>query len=419
MVSEQGYFFVELRSSENTTLKILEGSVLQHKTWHFVGSSYNYVSGEFTIWVNGSIDNRTIVDTPVELATQESAFMGATSNSQFKGRISCLQLYDRVLSVLEIEDAKQLCSTTGRSNRNQTVYVGEAVELKCDALSNKTVQWSKDGAVLQSKTTGYGTSLLIGSVQYSDEGMYTCEVINKAGAIDASYNVAMRVKDSSSLCSEFKGHYTSSGKWLPWSVLPPLTESRTFYEEKWFRADQGIAMTTSCISEETCGVRAPGWLNGQHPSSETEIVIRQACFKFLNNCCYHSMPVQIKKCSEFFVYKLRKVHPMIAGRYCYTESNRDFFEEDAILTSHKADWLLTGHVMASERSVDNSLQCMQHCANSANGHCRSFNYNRVTGECQLNNATGHAQKSADRLKTKIGYSHYYEADRPRNIMVFP
>ena len=113
MVSEQGYFFVELRSSENTTLKILEGSVLQHKTWHFVGSSYNYVSGEFTIWLNGSVDNRTIVDTPVELATQESAFMGATSNSQFKGRISCLQLYDRVLSVLEIEDAKQLCSTTG------------------------------------------------------------------------------------------------------------------------------------------------------------------------------------------------------------------------------------------------------------------------------------------------------------------
>ena len=67
----------------------------------------------------------------------------------------------------------------GRSNRNQTVYVGEAIKLKCDALSNKTVQWSKDGAVLQSKTTGCGTSLLIGFVKYSEEGMYTCEVINK------------------------------------------------------------------------------------------------------------------------------------------------------------------------------------------------------------------------------------------------
>ena len=101
-----------------------------------------------------------------------------------------------------------------------------------------------------------------------------------------------------------------------------LNGSRTLYEGKWFRADKGTAMTSSCVSEETCGVRAPGWLNGQHPSSDTGIVIRQACFKFLNNCCYHSMPVQIKKCSEFFVYKLRKVHPMIAGRYCYTESNR-------------------------------------------------------------------------------------------------
>ena len=113
MVSEQGYFFVELRTSENTTLKSLVGSVVQEKTWHFVGSSYNYVNGEFTIWLDGSVDNRAVVDTPVELATQESAFMGAASNSHFKRRISCLQLYDRVLSEFEIQDAKQLCSATG------------------------------------------------------------------------------------------------------------------------------------------------------------------------------------------------------------------------------------------------------------------------------------------------------------------
>ena len=100
----------------------------------------------------------------------------------------------------------------GRSNRNQTVYVGEVVELKCDALSNKTVQWSKDGAVLQSKTTGYGTSLLIGSVQYSDEGMYTCVVINKAGAIDASYNVAMRVKGQYVHTKQFSSYLHSSKK---------------------------------------------------------------------------------------------------------------------------------------------------------------------------------------------------------------
>ena len=88
--------------------------------------------------------------------------------------------------------------------------MGEAVELKCDALSNKTVQWSKDGVVLQSKTTGYGTSLLIGSVKYSDEGMYTCEVINKAGAIDASYNEAVRVNGQYVHTEQFSPYLHSS-----------------------------------------------------------------------------------------------------------------------------------------------------------------------------------------------------------------
>ena len=109
---------------------------------------------------------------------------------------------------------------------------------------------------------------------------------------------------------------------MPWNVLPTLNHSRTFYEGKWFRADEGTAMTSSCISEETCGVKAPSSLNGQHSSRETGIVRRQTCFKFLKNCCYHSLPVQIKKCSKFFVYKLREVHPMIPGQYCFTSSNR-------------------------------------------------------------------------------------------------
>ena len=83
---------------------------------------------------------------------------------------------------------------TGRSNSNQTVYLGEAVEMRCDALERKTVRWRKDGAVLQVKTTGYDTSLLISTVQQSDEEIYTCDIINSTGEIQASYNVTLRVK---------------------------------------------------------------------------------------------------------------------------------------------------------------------------------------------------------------------------------
>lgn len=82
----------------------------------------------------------------------------------------------------------------GRSSSNQTVYLGEIVELKCDALEDKTVRWSKEGAILQTKTAGYGTSLLINSIQQGDAGVYTCEVINSTGLIQASYIVTLMVE---------------------------------------------------------------------------------------------------------------------------------------------------------------------------------------------------------------------------------
>ena len=66
--------------------------------------------------------------------------------------------------------------------------------MRCDALEDKTVRWRKDDAVLQTKTAGYGTSLRISIVQQSDEGIYTCDIINSAGAIQASYNITLRVQ---------------------------------------------------------------------------------------------------------------------------------------------------------------------------------------------------------------------------------
>ena len=67
--------------------------------------------------------------------------------------------------------------------------------MRCDALEGKTVRWMKDGAVLQVKTAGNAdTSLLISTAQQSDEGVYTCDIINSTGEIQASYNITLRVK---------------------------------------------------------------------------------------------------------------------------------------------------------------------------------------------------------------------------------
>ena len=74
-------------------------------------------------------------------------------------------------------------------------------------------------------------------------------------------------------------------------------------------------------------------------------------------------------------------------------------------TSSKANHTLTGHVISSEKSVENSLQCMKYCANLANRQCKSFNHNKVTGECQLNNETG--RDEIDDIKIAKEYNHYY------------
>ena len=128
------------------------------------------------------------------------------------------------------------------------------------------------------------------------------------------------ISDPSFLCSKFKGDYKSDSIWKRWSVLP-FNYRRAFYEGKWFRADKGSAMPSSCVLQQSCGVQAPGWMNGQIPSGEAGIVHRHVCFNFRKDCCYYSLPVQVKKCSDFFVYKLKEVHPIIPGQYCFTTNN--------------------------------------------------------------------------------------------------
>lgn len=78
---------------------------------------------------------------------------------------------------------------------------------------------------------------------------------------------------------------------------------------------------------------------------------------------------------------------------------------NVMFTSTKANHTLISHVISSEKSVESSLQCMKYCASMANGQCKSFNHNKVTGECQLNNGTG--RDEIDDTKIREGYNHYY------------
>ena len=117
-LTESGRFRAILRSSTFSHLKSLTSGIIEPKTWHFVGASYSHVSGECILWINGSIYHKKGVDLPDELATQQSVHIGAVPGEagKYKGRISCVQLYDGILTEHEIEDAKQSCFTVGECN---------------------------------------------------------------------------------------------------------------------------------------------------------------------------------------------------------------------------------------------------------------------------------------------------------------
>ena len=78
---------------------------------------------------------------------------------------------------------------------------------------------------------------------------------------------------------------------------------------------------------------------------------------------------------------------------------------NVMYTSSKANQTLIGHVISSEESVESSLQCMTYCANMANGQCKSFNHNKKTAKCQLNNETG--RDGIDDMRQIEGYNHYF------------
>ena len=72
----------------------------------------------------------------------------------------------------------------------------------------------------------------------------------------------------------------------------------------WFRFQEatGTKMPTSCVPTNRCNTRAPGWLNGAHPTVADGQVTRQVCFHYFSNCCNWSINIQVRNCGGYFVY---------------------------------------------------------------------------------------------------------------------
>lgn len=82
--------------------------------WYFVGTSYDYDSGVHKLWIDGKVYDRQDIGS-MEIDTMGTARMGVKSgdNRFFKGRICCMQVYNKSLTENEVHAAKGICRKKG------------------------------------------------------------------------------------------------------------------------------------------------------------------------------------------------------------------------------------------------------------------------------------------------------------------
>ena len=93
-------------------------ALLKPKQWFYVGVTYDYSTGVVRIWIDGKMVGEVSIGS-MEISTDQFIRMGygviPTDQRAFKGRISCLQMYNRALTQEEIVAAKGACSHYKRS----------------------------------------------------------------------------------------------------------------------------------------------------------------------------------------------------------------------------------------------------------------------------------------------------------------
>ena len=83
--------------------------------WQFVGASYNGRTGQAKLFVNRRFTARKYIGR-IRLATNYPVRMGARigDGRYFRGRISCMQVYNGALSLRQILSKKRLCFRRGK-----------------------------------------------------------------------------------------------------------------------------------------------------------------------------------------------------------------------------------------------------------------------------------------------------------------
>lgn len=103
---------------QRVRLPAIKSTHIKPNKWNFVGAVYDQKSGRASLWINGKLQDQRRIGS-VSLATNYPVRMGARIGDRrnFRGRISCMQVYNEALDARQISVAKWKCRSFERINK--------------------------------------------------------------------------------------------------------------------------------------------------------------------------------------------------------------------------------------------------------------------------------------------------------------
>ena len=96
--------------------------VIQETAWYYVGATYDYATRNATLWVDGDKVTEGSIGS-VELKTNAHIRIGAwNENVNRRRRISCVQIYHKVLTKQEIRAVSHRCFKNGEKRFMHELY---------------------------------------------------------------------------------------------------------------------------------------------------------------------------------------------------------------------------------------------------------------------------------------------------------
>lgn len=136
--------FAHFTDKEDQSTPNTLSTELELNQWHYVGASYDHVTGNESLWVNGTRKTQKIFKASMTLATGSNVRMGSilldkSVSFDFAGRIAAMQVYNFTLTEQQIEAVKY-AGDRGK-NVNSNILIRSYSVKTCHSTSCYGVRW--------------------------------------------------------------------------------------------------------------------------------------------------------------------------------------------------------------------------------------------------------------------------------------